>query len=333
MKIKYFPYQPHCFAFGGFENLMNSTFNSLKSLNVNVEKLDVWSRDNNFDIAHIWGIGLINYENIIWAKRANKKVVLTALLPDYLTKSQILRFYVSGLFGKIKFFKEAMQYVDYLVVTNERHKQVAIQYFKFKENKVEVIPNTLLASYYESYSQEQLISLGCDDYVFTIGNICYRKNQLRLAQACKNLNLNLLIVGPVLDGEEDYGLELKKVVQDSDKIKWITSLKRDSMELISAYSRAICFALPSLDDQQPTCAQEAGLLGKPLLMGNLPYAHQRYYTNARLVNPYSIKDITSGLEDILKNPNKFIPNKKVFEECKEENVGKNYLRVYNDVLK
>ena len=232
----------------------------------------------------------------------------------------------------IKFFKEAMLYVDYLIVTNERHKQVAVQYFKFPAHKVKVIPNTLLSSYYDKYRDDQFISLGLENYVFTIGNVCNRKNQIRLALACNELNINLLIVGPVLDGEENYGKELSKIVKVSRNIIWLESLKRDSMELISAYKKSLCFALPSLNDQQPTCAQEAGLLGKPLLLGDMPYAYQKFYTNARLVNPHSVRSISKGLEEVIKNPSKFVPPIEVFEDCKGENVAKSYIQIYNEVF-
>src|SRR3569623_2271318 len=61
MRVKFFPWQPHCFAFGGFDMQMLDTLDSIKNVGVDASKLDIWSRDNNFDIIHLWGVGMLNY--------------------------------------------------------------------------------------------------------------------------------------------------------------------------------------------------------------------------------------------------------------------------------
>lgn len=328
IRIKFFPYQPHCFAYGGFENLMNSTYESLRSMDVSISKIDVWSKEDDFDIAHIWGLGSLNFANIIWAKRKNKKVVVTTIFPDYLTFKQIFRYYMSTALGRRKDFSEVIPLVDFLIVTTERSRIVAVKYYNFPVEKVCVIPNTLLSSYYKKYDDMQLDSFKLQNYVFTIGNVCKRKNQLRLALACLKVKVNLLIVGPIIPGEEEYGEELERLINTSDSIVWLKGMKRDSLELISAYKKSILFALPSFDEQQPTSAQEAGLLGKPLLLGNLPYARQKFYKNACLVNPGNVDSIASGIEAIIKNPFSFIPPIDVFEECKESNVAEKHLQIF-----
>jgi glycosyltransferase involved in cell wall biosynthesis len=332
MKVSFFPYQAHCFAFGGFENLINSTFNSLKLINVEVSKIDFWSEFDNFEIAHFWGFGPPNFENIKWAKRKNIKIVVTTIVPDYSSFLELFKYYLSYFLGKNKQFYELLKLVDAFVVTSERSMEIAINLFKLPKDKVFLIPNTLLESYYKSYSDDQLKLFAFKDYVFTIGNVCNRKNQIRLAKACIKLNLNLLIVGPVLAGEEVYGKELDDLILLSSNIYWIREMKRDSIELISAYKSSLLFALPSFDEQQPTSAQEAGLLGKPILLSNLPYAKQIFYKNACLVNPQSVDSIAIGLLEIIKNPEKFIPPYDVFNDCRSTNVANQYLKIYNKIL-
>ena len=280
MKTKFFPYQAQCFGNGGFENLMNSTFDVIKSLGESVTKVDLWSKDSDFDIAHFWGLGMPNFDNIIWAKKSNKKVVVTCILPAYTTINEVFRFRISTLLGRQKTLLNVASLIDVMVVTSERSKIVAMKYYKVPSEKIKIIPNTLLTSYYNNQDNNYLNSFKLKKYVFTIGNVCERKNQVRLALACLKININLLIVGPVLIGEEAYGLELDELVRKSHSIIWIRSMERDSIELISAYRNSLLFALPSFNEQQPTSAQEAGLLGKPLILSDVAYANQKYYKNA-----------------------------------------------------
>lgn len=73
MKVKYAPYQAHCFAFGGFELQMLSAFEAIQECGGEVSKLDPWDRSDNFEVLHCWGLGFPHDENIYWAKRSKKK--------------------------------------------------------------------------------------------------------------------------------------------------------------------------------------------------------------------------------------------------------------------
>src|SRR4051812_48074208 len=84
MKVRVAPLQPHCFAFGGFELQMLDALEAARRAGVAIQQLDPWSRDDAFEIVHVWGLETANASLVMWAKRAGKKVVLTALLP-YLT--------------------------------------------------------------------------------------------------------------------------------------------------------------------------------------------------------------------------------------------------------
>ena len=118
MKIKFFPFQPHCFAFGGFELQMLSAFEAIQKKGIMVEKMDIWSRDNDFDILHCWGAEISNYYNFYWAKKTTKKIVVTSLSSYYETNIERLRFLVSVLFYRQRFVKEMYTMADKIVVVN-----------------------------------------------------------------------------------------------------------------------------------------------------------------------------------------------------------------------
>lgn len=331
MRVAFVPTQPHSLVYGGFEGLMNSTYDILKNKGIDVIKLDFWDKNVEYDIVHFWGIGIASFENIAWASKAGKKVIVTALFADYVTIKQKARFYISKYIHSTKFLLMGLKYVDHLVLTNLRHQKVSEIYYKYPISNTSVIPNTLLAKYY-NYKGPFCEVTTLKDYVLSVGSICSRKNQIRLIEAVNKIGFKLLVMGDVLAGEEEYGSRFAKLVAESNNVEWIKGFPRDSVEMISAYKNASIFAMPSLIDQQPTSAQEAGLLGRPLLMSDLPFSKQSYYQNAYLANPYSVAEIAKGLIAISKNPEKFVPPKTVFDVCREENVAEAYISIYNKVI-
>lgn len=327
MEIKFLPYQPHSFAFGGFEIQMLSTFNAIKQLGLNVNKLDVWDRDDNFDILHCWGLDMGNYENVYWAKRANKKVVVTALLNYYESNIQKFKFYLSSLIYKQRLIKEMLPSIDMVVVVNDKQAEVCRNILKIPNQKVSIIPNVVDDKFF-NYKQS---SNSENPYILAVGNICNRKNQVSLAKSCLEAKIPLLLIGKVLNGEEKYADELNNIIKQSNNITWIKGLKENSDELIKYFANCTALALPSFAEQQPIALLEAAVLRKPLIIADRAYARQKYYNNSQLVNPDSISSIKTGLKNVMDNPVSYIPDIQPLLECKSANVANAYSNVYHRI--
>ena len=285
MKIAFLPYQPHCFAFGGFEMQMLATFNAVKELGADVIKLNVWDTNADFDILHCWGVGLGNYENIYWAKKAGKKVVITILL-EYLENLQDkLKFNISLLLHRQKLAKQMLEWADEIVVVNKDQASICIHNYKISSGKISVIPHIVSDIFFDAGK-----STTSKDYVLITGNVCERKNQIRLALACIQEKLPLVIIGKILDGQQEYGEKLNNIIKDQSDILWIKGLDNTSNELLSYFSNCRIMALPSFSEQQPISMLEAAILGKPLLMANKPYAKQEFYKKSCLVDPVAQKN-------------------------------------------
>ena len=170
---------------------------------------------------------------------------------------------------------------------------------------------------------------GLKNYVLCTGNVCKRKNQLNLAKATINRGYPLLIIGDVLQGEEQYAEDLDRVIKNQDNARWIRGVAPGSPTLVAAYANCVAFALPSLMEQQPISALEAAAAGKPLLLADKAYAHQKYYRNACLVDPMSEVSIRNGLDRIMKSPANYSPEKTFLNECTREKVGMAYQSIYN----
>src|SRR5207245_1311368 len=91
VRVRVLPLQPHCFAFGGFEVQMLNATDAARACGVDVQPMDIWSRDRDFDVLHVWGLDVAHTPAVYWARQSGKHVVMTALLP-YLTVKRRLRY-------------------------------------------------------------------------------------------------------------------------------------------------------------------------------------------------------------------------------------------------
>lgn len=331
MKVKYFPYQPNCFGFGGFDMQMLNALDSVIKTGVDASKLDVWSRDKDFDIIHLWGIGPHNYHIIDWAKKSEKAILATVLISYFDTirlKLSYIRHYNSAWQKQfILYFNR----IDKVVVVNALQASVLSKYYKVHPSKIAIIPNIIEDKYFETPTFNFSEKYNIDDYVLCTGNICSRKNQLNLARACINLDKKLVFVGGVLDGEEKYAKELEVLISKHSNIRWIKELPKGSEELAAAYYNCSLFALPSKNETQPISALEAGAMNKPLVLCERDYARQDYYKGAILTKSTSVKDIEMALMTVLSNKTTFKKNQKLFD-CTAEAVGKAYKKVYSELF-
>jgi glycosyltransferase involved in cell wall biosynthesis len=220
--------------------------------------------------------------------------------------------------------------VDRLVVVNDRQAQAAHALWGFPMDRIAVIPNIVADEFYSAITGR--CGNGASGYVLCVGNLCRRKNQLALIKACRLARVSLLLVGEVLAGEEQYAAAIERELILDANSRWIGGLPAQSPELLDAYFGASAFALVSERETQPIALLEAGTLRKPLLIADEPYARQRFYDNARLVDPRSPHAIAQGLTDVLSNPSKYVPNPAALGECNSRKVGSQYADVYTAAL-
>jgi glycosyltransferase involved in cell wall biosynthesis len=335
MKIKFFPLQAHCFAFGGFEIQMLSAFDAILKHapnDVNISKIDVWSRSFDFDIAHFWGLEIDNYNNLKWAKRSGKKVVITALLGYYENYISKIKNFGSKYIAAGRFRIEMLNDVDALVVISEEQKIIAQKYFNVSKEKIWVIPNMVSSEFLKNVSLSVADhELPFKDYVLCAGNICKRKNQYALLKAAQLLGINFVLAGNSIAGEETYSKLVETIINSTDQFVWLKGLKENSTELVNLMKNSKAFALPSFAETQPISLLEAAFCGRPLLTSNLAFAKQKYYKNAYLVNPSSVSDIANGLKNILSNPELYILPEDNLLSCTSEAVGKAYIDLYHSL--
>lgn len=298
---------------------------------VNVSGLDPWRLEADFDILHLWGLDLQHKHTAQWAHRANKRVVISALL-DYNGWKSLTRHVASLILGPARLRRKMISCLDALTVVNRAQAKYAHVTTGLSFEKIAVIPNIVDDVFYMTEGQVNSFSApDFRDYVVCTGNISRRKNQLALVHACRQLGVPLILIGKALTGEDDYGLAVKDAMRGNPQMRWVEGFPPGSIELAAAYHFAAIFALPSYGEQQPISALEAAAAGKPLVLADRPYAKQEYYGNAALVDPASVDSIATGLRRALNKPQVFRPPREIIEQCRMSEVGRAYAAIYERI--
>ncbi len=327
MKVKVFPFQPHCFAFGGFELQMLNALKASKNVGVIISKIDYWDRSLDFDIVHLWGIGNHNYQIIEWSKKNQKIVVASVLLPYFESISEKLKFYLRFFFSRV--FRAHLKYfsqIDRFSVVNNEQKIILNRYYKIPVFKIDVIPNIVENKFFLKPQLSFKKKYNIENFVLCTGNITKRKNQVNLIKACEKLDLFVVLIGNIIEGEEGYTQEFLELISKSRNVLWLKDLSNSSEELIAAYYDCDVFILPSTNETQPISILEAKAVGKQIILLDRKYAHQKYFENAIFAKSNSIEDIANAFSIFYSGS--FNKNsKETISDCSEENVG-NMFKVF-----
>lgn len=299
-------------------------------MGVDARPLDFWSRDGDFDILHIWGFDTdLHLTTARFAKQYGKKLVLTPLL-QYLTPRSWLRYAGALIEGTARRRVVLGRLVDKFLAVNEEQGATLQWLYRVPASKIEIIPTILDNRFFEPQPALASLADGFAGFMFCAGNICARKNQLKLAQAAIETRTPILFAGDVSGGEEAYGEQFAQAIAPHGFLRWHKWM--DGPQVLEAYQAARGVVLPSFEEQQPTIGLEAAALGKPLLLGRLPYARQKFYRGAFLANPASVREIADGLKALATTPDRYIPPRAVVEECRAERVGNKLRAIYAGLI-
>jgi glycosyltransferase involved in cell wall biosynthesis len=330
-RVRVIPFQPHCFAFGGYDIQMIAAIEAAREAGADVAPLDFWRREADFDVLHCWGFEVQHANAVKWARAGGKKIVFSALV-NYPGWKSWLRHMASMAAGPARLRKAMLPAIDCITVVNKARARYLTGTVGFPAQKVTVIPHLVEDIFFSTGTGARSAGPEIDNYVICVGNVCRRKNQWTLVRACLKLGVPLLLVGDVMTGEEDYGKAVAEAMAVDKGLHWIQGMSPGSTELVRAYRGAAAFALPSYEEQQPISALEAAAMGKPLVLGDLPYARQEFYERAALANPRSVDAIAAAIRKALDNPGAHCPPSSAIEPCRKEKVGAAYMAVYQRVI-
>lgn len=201
-------------------------------------------------------------------------------------------------------------FIDAVIGVSEYGRHEIMKTYHFPEKKAFAVYNGVDSIYHPRESSEALAilkknNIEADKYFLYVGSLHPHKNVDRLIEAYVLLRNKIKTDKKlVLVGKSSYGekiLEMIKNSKYSDDIIYAGFIPVE--DLPAFYNRAFALVFVSLAEGFGIPLAEAMACGIPVITSNISAMPEVVGDAAILVNPYSSKDIMTGMEKILKDEN------------------------------
>lgn len=307
LKVRFISNFPLSIVYGGFEHQCVQTCKALKSIGVDADLLDWHYPEQNNYILHLFAPDPM-WARIVehWGQRG--PVVISAIAGtrgfrrrSYL-KNKFTNYFAQVLLQETIFSRtrRLLHRADKIVCLNSLEQDYFVRNYDLSPDKTVIISNGVDESRYSTPGDIFTDKFGLRDFVLYVGNITQRKNPLLLAECLKQSGLKGVFIGQGMPLEIQYGEAFQKLIDDSPNLMWIPGLDYNDPLLGSAFAAAKVLCLPSLAETQPLVAMEAMGAGKPVILGDFPYAHQHPFEPTIKVNPTNKEELISAIQNAMK---------------------------------
>lgn len=303
MKIAYIMYPGACYMGAGDGSKMQAEIwaKELEKKGHQVDRINPWGHYNwkSYDVIHVFGFGLWNYDMMHWGSGINPNFVFSPIID---TNTPMWKYRLATHFGcsnlrlfsqnyalrKLKpdiklFFARTKYEAEYL-----RHG------YGIEEKKIAIVPLSYRETHYDA-------SIKKEPFCLFVGTMTQpRKNVPRLIEAAKKYDFPLKLVGNT--GNEESETRLRSLIGNATNIEILGFVSDE--ELNDLYNRAKVFALPSINEGVGLVALEAAICGCNIVITNIGGPKEYYEEgSAEFVNPYDTDDIGKAVIRALNNDN------------------------------
>ncbi|NLW47745.1 MAG: glycosyltransferase [Firmicutes bacterium] len=276
---------------------LSKTKEYLEKLGVQITVSSKWEVDlSRYDLTHLFNIMPVEdtYRQYQNSKRYRKKYVLSTIYWDpqeFLnTSSQMVTFqkwWTITMPFRQEIIKEAA-----LILPNSN-----LEYELLKKNFGKlppeiIVPNAADRFFATAKPEGFFQKYRIKDFLLSVGRICQRKNQLTLIRVAKELNLPLVLIGPINDGI--YYRECRRE-SAGHQVTFIDALA--PLELASAYASARVHALISWYDTPGLVSLEAAMAGCKIVTTDRGSAAEYFRDQAFYCDPGRIESIRAAIKN------------------------------------
>lgn len=277
---------------GGVQVRINKIVDLLKKENITVDFFDKFKTNiSEYDIIHIFMLNPENYNLIKYAKKLNKKVVISTIIP--LINGWKIDFYrlINHLpiATTYKFLFESLRIADLLIVETEAEKKFIHKHYKITNDKINVIPNGIDYTLKNNNKIYDYIDKS-KKYVLQVGRFDANKNQLNVIKALNDQNIDVIFIGGPQFNNSKYYEQCKKIAKNN--IHFLGWVESESELLTSAYHNAELVIVPSYYETFGLVLLEAISAKKKISFSKtLPIKDYHFVDDEYLFDPKSINDI------------------------------------------
>lgn len=291
MKIAYIMYPGACYMGAGDGSKMQAEIwvRELQRKGHEVDRINPWGHYDwkSYDIVHVFGFGLWNYDMIHWGSGINPNFVFSPIID---TNTPMWKYKLATYFGcgKLRLFsqnyalRQLKPDVKLFLARTDYEADYLRRGYGIVDGKVAIVPLSYREDHYDANIRKEPFCL------FAGTMTQPRKNVPNLILAARKYSFPLKLVGN--KGNAASEAKLRQLIGDARNIEILGFVSDE--ELISLYNRAKVFALPSLNEGVGLVAMEAAIHGCNIVITNLGGPKEYYEAGtAQLVDPYSVDSI------------------------------------------
>lgn len=281
---------------------LNKTKEYLEKLGVQIKvSSDVEIDPTSFDLVHLFNIMPIEetYRQYRNTKSHGKKFVLSTIYwnPDeFLNASGQVKTFGEWWERTMPLRREVLKEAALILPNSNMEHEILKNEFGLLPPAI-IVPNAADPLFADSKPDRFFQHYRMKDFILSAGRICQRKNQLMLIRAAKELDLPLVLIGPINDGF--YYRECRRE-SAGHKVTYIDALT--PLELASAYSAARVHALVSWYDTPGLVSLEAALAGCKVVTTDRGSAREYFGDYAFYCDPGDINSICKAIRDAWNSP-------------------------------
>lgn len=291
MRIAYIMYPGACYMGAGDGSKMQAEIwlKELERRGHQVDRINPWGHYDweSYDIVHVFGFGLWNYDMIHWGSCINPNFVFSPIID---TNTPMWKYRLATHVGcsKLRLFtqnyalRKLKTDIKLFLARTKYEANYLREGYGIEDKKIATVPLSYREDHYDKTVEKEPFCL----FVGTMTQP--RKNVPRLIEAAKKYKFKLILAGNT--GNTESERKLQSIIGGATNIE-IKGFVSDS-ELTSLYNRAKVFALPSLNEGVGLVALEAAVHGCNIVITNLGGPKEYYEEGyAQIVNPYDIDEI------------------------------------------
>lgn len=226
-----------------------------------------------------------------------------------------------GVKGRLKWEiqKQALKNKNLIVTDSESSKKDIVKITSISPKKIRVVPLAASKVFRKKTKERRVLKKYNlpGDFILYVGDATWNKNLVRIAEAVKKTNTNIVMVGKAL-GSENYD---KKNAWNKELASFQEIIKNDNHfflpgfveneDLNDLYNLANIFLMPSLYEGFGLPVLEAMQAGCPVITSKLGSLEEVGGDAPRYVDANDSDSIAKGIEELL-------DNKRVLEEMSEK---------------
>ena len=291
MKIAYIMYPGACYMGAGDGSKMQAEIwaKELERKGHQVDRINSWGHYDwkSYNVIHVFGFGLWNYDMIHWGSGINPNFVFSPIID---TNTPMWKYRLATHLGckKLRLFSQNYSLrqlkpdIKLFFARTNYETEYLRKGYGIEDEKIALVPLSYREDNYDA-------SVKKEPFCLFAGTMTQpRKNVPNLIRAAKKYGFPLKLVGN--KGNAESEAKLRTLIGDAQNIEILGFVSDD--ELTALYNRAKVFALPSINEGVGLVALEAAIHGCNIVITNLGGPKEYYEQGTvQLINPFDVDNI------------------------------------------